>query len=213
MNMTISNNAQRPVTVPAATLNAATATLPSEKADASAVADKVTLGEPATETTTYTDPRAHGTKARPDVASMLEESNRKVQEIINLILPLVEQQGLNLAKVVSGEQKLTADAATIEKAKAAIAEDGELGVRQVAERILNFAKGAIGGDPARLAAIRAAVEKGFKEAGDMLGGTLPEISQKTHAAIMEEFDRWESAGLPSGATVSLSVKDEAAAQA
>lgn len=212
MNMTISNNAQRPVTVPAATARENTHAT-ADKTDDATVTDKVTLGAQATDTETYPDPRNSIAQTRTDIASMLEESNRKVQEIINLILPLVEQQGLNLAKVVSGEQKLTADAATIEKAKAAIAEDGELGVRQVAERILNFAKGAIGGDPTRLAAIRAAVEKGFKEAGDMLGGTLPEISQKTHAAIMEEFDRWASAGLPSGATVSLPVKDEAAAQA
>lgn len=145
MNMTISNNAQRPVAMPVAATSVTTA-ISSEKTDASAVADKVTLGEQATESATYTDPRANVTKARPDVASMLEESNRKVQEIINLILPLIEQQGLNLAKLISGEQKLTADAATIAQARAAIAEDGELGVRQVAERILNFAQGAIGGD-------------------------------------------------------------------
>lgn len=47
----------------------------------------------------------------------------------------------------------------------------------------------------------------------MLGGTLPDISQKTHAAIMEEFDRWENAGLPSGDAVSLAVKGEAATHA
>ena len=213
MSIVISNttqNTQRPAAVPAATPRE-NAQATADKTDDVTVTDKVTLGTQATDTATYPDPRNSIAQTRTDIASMLEESNRKVQEIINLILPLVEQQGLNLAKVVSGEQQLTTDAATIEKAKAAIAEDGELGVRQVAERILNFAKGAIGGDPARLAAIRAAVEKGFKEAGDMLGGTLPEISQKTHAAIMEEFDRWESAGLPSGATVSLPVKDEAAA--
>ena len=135
---------------------------------------------------------------------MLEESNRKVKEIINLILPLVEQQGLNLAKVVSGEQKLTADAATIEEAQAAIADDGEFGIKAVAERILNFAKSVIGDDPSKLDAIRAAVEKGFKEATEMLGGALPEISQKTHKAIMAEFDRWQSDGIPE--TVDISVQ-------
>jgi hypothetical protein len=42
----------------------------------------------------------------------------------------------------------------------------------------------------------------------MLGGSLPEISQKTHTAIMAEFDRWASDGIPSGDAVSLSPKEE-----
>lgn len=177
----------------------------SDEADAPAVAtDKVTLGGQVAEQAAYTDPRGGVSQARPDLQSLLEESNRKAQEVIDLIMPLIKQQGLNLAKVVSGEQHLTADPATIEKAKAAIADDGEFGVQQVAERILSFAKAAIGDDPTKLAAIRAAVEKGFKEAADILGGTLPEISQKTHSAIMAEFDRWESDGIPSGDKVSLS---------
>lgn len=210
MSIVITNNTtqntSRPALVPAV-VPRENAQANADKPDDATATDKVTLGTHAADTATYTDPRNNIAQTRPDVAAMLEESNRKVQEIINLILPLVEQQGLNLAKVVSGEQQLTTDAATIEKAKAAIAEDGELGVRQVAERILNFAKSAIGGDPSKLAVIRAGVEKGFKEAGDMLGGTLPEISQKTHAAIMDEFDRWASAGIPSGA-VSLAPKEE-----
>ena len=215
MSIVISNTAQnspRPVAAPAATPRETTPAS-ADKTDEATVTDKVTLGAQATDTSTYTDPRANVAQTRPDVAAMLEKSNRKVQEIINLILPLMRQQGLEISKVVSGEQQLTTDAATIEKAKAAIAEDGEFGVRQVAERILNFAKsaiGAIGDDPSKLAAIRAGVEKGFKEATDMLGGTLPEISQKTYAAIMGEFDRWQSEGIPSGA-VSLAPKEEAAA--
>lgn len=190
------NTTQRPATLPAMAARDATQRS-SEKTEAS-VSDKVTLGVQPAEDATYGDLRNTAAQARPDVATMLEESNRKVKEIINLILPLLEQQGLSIAKVVSGEQTLTTDAETIEAAKAAIAEDGEFGIKQVSERILNFAKSVIGDDPSKLAAIRAAVEKGFKEASDMLGGTLPEISQKTHAAIMAEFDRWESEGISAG---------------
>ncbi len=59
---------------------------------------------------------------------------------------------------------LKVEAATIERAKAAIADDGEYGVQQVAARILNFAQAFIGADPSRLESLRAAVEKGFAEA-------------------------------------------------
>lgn len=210
MSIVISSTIQsapRPVAAPAVAPRETTQPA-ADKADDATVIDKVTLGAQATDTATYPDPRNSIAQTRTDIASMLEESNRKVQEIINLILPLMRQQGLEISKIVSGEQQLTTDAATIEKAKAAIAEEGEFGVRQVAERILNFAKSTIGDDPSKLAAIRAGVEKGFKEATDMLGGTLPDISQKTYAAIMGEFDRWDSAGIPSGA-VSLAPKEEA----
>ncbi len=203
MSISILNSTQRPTPAPAATARDAVQR-PAEKNEAPG-SDKVTLGKQPTEDSTYGDLR--NAASRPaDVAAMLEESNRKVKEIINLILPLVEQQGLNLAKVVSGEQKLTTDAATIEEAQAAIADDGEFGIKAVAERILNFAKSVIGDDPSKLDAVRAAVEKGFKEATEMLGGALPEISQKTHKAIMAEFDRWQSDGIPE--TIDIAAKSD-----
>lgn len=160
--------------------------------------DKVTLGsQPGPPSGTYGDPRTKPAMSAADLDSILAESDSKTQEIMNLILPLIEQQSLNLAKVVSGEQKLSADPATIDKAKAAIADDGEFGVQQVADRILNFARAAIGDDPSKLATFRAAVEDGFKQAAEMLGGTLPEISEKTRTTIMATFDQWQSDGLPS----------------
>jgi hypothetical protein len=208
MSITISNKAQTPPVSPVALRT--TAQRPAEKVETEPT-DKVTLGTKAEPPATYADPRSKALTTPAALEAMLEESNRKAQEVINLIKPLVEQQGLNLAKVVSGEQKLNADPATIEKAKAAIADNGEFGVRQVAERILNFAKGAIGDDPSKLATIRAAVEDGFSQAAEMLGGTLPEISQKTYAAIMETFDQWGSDGIPTGSTFSLASKGDNAA--
>lgn len=214
MSIVISNtpqNTPRPTTVanttPALTPREAKQQALIGTTDETASTDKVTLGTQTTATPTYANPRNNVAQTRPDVAAMLQESNRKVQEIINLIVPLMRQQGLEIGKLVSGEQQLTTDAATIEKAKAAIAEDGEFGVRQVAERILNFAKSSIGDDPGNLAAVRAAVEKGFQQAKEMLGGSLPEISQKTYDAIMQQFDSWESEGIPAGA-VSLAAKEE-----
>lgn len=170
--------------------------------------DTVTLGAPAQSAPTYADPRNKASMTANDLSAMLESSNRKAQEVIDLILPLVQQQGLNLAKVVSGEQTLSADPATIAKAKAAIADDGEFGVQQVASRILDFAKAAIGDDPAKLDAVRAAVQDGFDQAAKIMGGALPDISEKTYAAIMETFDQWQSEGMD--ASASLDAKTDAA---
>jgi outer membrane lipopolysaccharide assembly protein LptE/RlpB len=169
------------------------------QAKADVAEDNVSIGGSPAEALTYSKPRA----LPENLSAMLAESDKKVEELMSLLRPLLEQQGLTMAKVVSGEQKLTVDQATIDKAKEAISEDGEMGVRKVSERILSFAKFAIGDDPDQLSKIRDAVELGFSQAKEALGGTLPEISQKTHDTIMAEFDRWEKEGIPAGDTVSL----------
>ncbi|MDB5801213.1 MAG: hypothetical protein JWL63_2152 [Rhodocyclales bacterium] len=160
--------------------------------------ERVTLTGAIAPDSTYADPRTKLETERPDLATLLSDSKQKVDEFMAFLRPLLEQQGLAIDKVVSGEQKLTADPATIEKAKADIAPDGEFGVQKTAERILNFAKFGIGNDPAKIETFRAAIQKGFDEAQAMLGGKLPEISQQTHKAIMEELDRWAANGIPSG---------------
>lgn len=181
------------------------------KSDSSQQATKqesVSISGQKAEALTYSKPRA----IPESLANMLEESNRKVQKMLDLILPLIEQQGLIMAKVASGEQQLTVDQTTIDEAKAAISEDGEWGVRKVAERILSFAKFAMNDDPAQMQKIRDAVELGFSQAKEALGGSLPEISQKTYDTIMAEFNRWAKEGIPQGETVSLAKANESAAK-
>ncbi|MBC3917636.1 hypothetical protein H8L32_09145 [Undibacterium sp. CY18W] len=179
--------------------------------DGAADSTKVSLQTGSSDTVVYADPRLNKTAA-PDLQALLEESDRKAQEIVNLIKPLVEQQGLNLSKVVSGEQKISASPETIKAAQTAVADGGEFSVQKTAERILSFAKAAIGDDPAKLDKITAAVEQGFKEASDILGGSLPDISKQTLESIRTEFSRWKSEGIPSGDTVSLTKPATSATQ-
>lgn len=166
--------------------------------------DTVLLNTGTNTSLTYADPRLKKAGQKQDIEALLEESNSKAQAIVDLILPLVEQQGLNLAQVVGGKQNLSADPKAIAAAKAAIAPDGEFGVQKTAERILSFAKAAIGGDTSKLDKIRAAVERSFNEAADIFGGSLPDISQQTLSAIQKEFDHWITDGIPRGDTVKLS---------
>ncbi|WP_410497632.1 hypothetical protein [Chitinibacter sp. S2-10] len=180
-----------------------------DKAADTTAQEKVTLKGEQAESLTYDKPTR---VIPPDLQAMLAESQKNAESMINLVRNLVEEQGLDFTMVVRGEQKLTTDQASIDAAKAAISEDGEWGVRKVAERILSFAKFAIGDDPNNLAKIREAVQVGFDEAREILGGELPEISQQTYDTIMAEFDRWEKEGIPAGDTVSLK-KSEAAASA
>ncbi len=184
-----------PATVPLRTAERVRAAEP----QAGQAQDQVTLKGAADDALTYAKPREAFEAQRPDLAAMLAESDRQVEEFMVFLRSVLSQQGLEIGKVASGEQRLTLDQASIDKAQAAIAEDGEWGVRAVAERILNFAKIGIGDDPAKIETFRAAIQKGFDEAQAILGGSLPEISQQTYATIMAELDRWQVEGIPAGA--------------
>jgi len=167
--------------------------------------DTYTQSRQATSAWTYSNPSPYSTDntqlttdagagtsppSAADLASMLQEANQKAQAVMALITPMIKQQGLSMADIASGRQHLTADPATIAAAQAAIAPDGPLGVRQVSATILNFAKAAIGNDPSKFDVIRAAVEKGFSEAQQALGGVLPAISQQTIQVVRNQFDLW-----------------------
>ncbi|WP_373974474.1 hypothetical protein NT239_12635 [Chitinibacter sp. SCUT-21] len=164
--------------------------------------EQVDLKNEQSEALTYSKPK-NPRIVPPDLETLMAESEKKAESLINLVRNLVEQQGLDFKLVIKGEQKLSADQASIDAAKEAIGEDGEFGVKKVAERILSFAKFAIGDDPSKLESIRKAVQQGFDSAKEALGGALPDISQQTYDKIMGEFDRWQKEGIPSGDTVSL----------
>ncbi len=184
------------------TAKSADKTVEDDKTAAVAESSSVNLDNSKNDTVVYADPRLNKTAA-PDLQALLDESDRKAQQIVDLIKPLVQQQGLELSKVASGEQKISASPEAIKAAQAAVADGGEFSVQKTAERILSFAKAAIGDDPSKLEKVRNAVEQGFKEASDILGGSLPDISKQTLDTIRSEFDRWASSGIPKGDTVSL----------
>ena len=84
-------------------------------------------------------------------------------------------------------------ATTPEEAEAAISEGGEWSVSAVSDRIFGLATALAGNDPEKLEQMRAAVEKGFEQAGaafkDYFGAKdVPQITKDTHAEIMKRFD-------------------------
>lgn len=95
----------------------------------------------------------------------------------------------------------TVDSATKAQAQADIAEDGYWGVNQTSDRIIQFATALTGGDPDKIEEMREAFKKGFKQAEETWGGSLPDISQRTYEAVMEKFDKLaEEAGLTTKTT-------------
>ena len=76
-----------------------------------------------------------------------------------------------------------------EEAAELVSEDGFFGITQTSERIADFVIMGAGGDEDKLRAGREGMLQGFKEAEEMWGGELPEISQKTMQAALEMVDK------------------------
>lgn len=84
----------------------------------------------------------------------------------------------------------TVDEATKAQAQADIAEDGYWGVEKTSDRILDFAKALAGNDPSKAQELLDAFKEGYKQAEEMWGGELPEISAKTYEAVEKKFNDW-----------------------
>ncbi|MDR3409686.1 MAG: hypothetical protein P4L87_01880 [Formivibrio sp.] len=196
MTVTLSSASQSAQT-PASTALRNSAAI-SDSTEQGAGQETVTIRNQQIEELTYSKPTVAG-----NMASTSEISDQDVDEFLSFISQSLAQQGLVLTGAGNGQDQGTVDQATVDAAKAAIGEDGEMGVKNVSEQVLSLAKSTIGSDPTQLKKIRDAVELGFAQAKEELGGTLPDISQKTHDAIMAEFDRWEKDGIPQTATASV----------
>ena len=70
-----------------------------------------------------------------------------------------------------------------------VSEDGIFGIKQTSQRIANFVIDGAAGDEDRMRAGREGMLAGFKQAEEMWGGELPEISQKTMQAAIEMVDK------------------------
>ena len=85
---------------------------------------------------------------------------------------------------------------TPEGAKQAIGPGGAYSVNAVADRIMTMATAIAGNDPNKLQQMRAAVEKGFSQAGidfkASVNSGLPQICKDTIAEVMKRFDELQN---------------------
>lgn len=111
-----------------------------------------------------------------------------------LVINMFKEQGLSLmiptGNGATGMSEISLEEITPEEAEELIADDGYFGVEQTSDRIVDFAISIAGGDPARIDAIKAGVEKGFNEAKQAFGDWLPDISYSTYDKVMEKLDAW-----------------------
>jgi len=78
---------------------------------------------------------------------------------------------------------------TKDEAAELVSDDGLLGIDKTSQRIADFIINGSAGDEDMMRAGRDGMIQGFKEAEEMWGGELPEISQKTMQAALEIVDK------------------------
>jgi hypothetical protein len=77
---------------------------------------------------------------------------------------------------------------TQEEASALVSEDGFFGVEQTSSRSIDFVLSFAGDDIELLKEGRAGMVEGFKQAEELWGGKLPDISYETQEKILEAID-------------------------
>ncbi len=121
----------------------------------------------------------------------MTESNDKLQSWLDEGVGILNFNGV---QIDASRFALPEVATNAEDAAKAIAPGGAWSVDAVSSRIFDLASAIAGNDPERLSQMRAAVEKGFEQAGltwkDSTGQSkLPEISTQTYDEIMSRFDK------------------------
>lgn len=141
--------------------------------------DTVTISQRSETTVTYSSSLTMNQNVKGDGFDLLR----------GLVLNILKEQGVDF-KIATGAKEIDISQLSQEEAQALIADDGYFGVEQTSDRIVDFAIATAGGDPSRLAAIKEGVDKGFNEALEAFGGTLPDISYDTYDAVMKKLDQW-----------------------
>lgn len=124
------------------------------------------------------------------VEQMKKDELARQNQLIDIVRKMITGQAgaSNLADLFNPENLKDVSAADISKAKEDVSEDGYWGVKQTSERLFDFASALAGDDVDAMKKMQAAMEKGFKAAGDAWGKELPDISKETLKAANKLFD-------------------------
>ncbi len=165
------------------------------QSDQSAKVDTVELGSRQEASVTYSKVTSNKLSA-PNIEALKEQADASTENLRKLVEELILKQNKNYKIAAEGDTsedlaaKLGITTEDVEAAKQAISEDGEFGVKAVSDRLVNFAIAVSNGDKSKLSELTAAIDKGFAQAKDALGGELPDICQQTYDETMRKLNEW-----------------------
>lgn len=134
------------------------------------------------------------TKAQTEKIQALKDYTGEMSgQLKQMVIDLLKNQGYSDGQITNkqlGDVKVDKD--TQMKAQQLIATGGELSAEKVSDKIVEFAKSLSGGDKSKIKELRAAIEEGFGQAKQALGGVdMPDVTKETHKLIQEKLDAWE----------------------
>lgn len=130
------------------------------------------------------------------VAKLKADQQNRLTQMQNLVKDMFEKQG----KAFSTSEQMwkmlangdfTVDPETAKAAKEAVSDDGYWGVDQTSQRIFDFAQALSGGDEKKMDEMLEAFKKGFGQATEAWGKSLPDISQRTYDSVLEKFEDYK----------------------
>ena len=131
------------------------------------------------------------------VQSLKADLDNQMSRFTNMMTQTFQKQGITAASLEGdnfwkfmASGNYTVDEKTKAEAQEAISEDGFWGVKQTSQRIFDFAAALAGDDVELMQKYQAAVEKGFGQAEEAWGGSLPSICGDTHTAVNKLFDEY-----------------------
>lgn len=122
-----------------------------------------------------------------EISALKADMKTNVGAFRAMVQGLFQKQGGYKMDSMQSLTELTESAETPETAF----EDGPWGIEAVATKILDFAKSLAGGDESKLELLEDAVMKGFKQAEEIWGGKLPDVSYKTLDRVKQGFQEWK----------------------
>ena len=130
------------------------------------------------------------------VEKLKADQEARAEQFRNLIKDMLLGQAKSFSISVNSEDiwkflakgEYEVDEETQKKAQEEISDEGYYGIEKTAQRIFDFASALAGDDKDRMKLMQEAFAKGFAQAGELWGGELPEISQKTKDRVNELFD-------------------------
>lgn len=131
------------------------------------------------------------------VRSLKADQEAQTTRFTNMVMQMFQKQGItglavqgdNLWKTIASGN-YSVDAKTKAEAQEAISEDGYWGVKKTSQRLFDFAQALAGDNPEQMKKMQDAIEKGFKQAEDAWGGSLPSISGETYKAVNDLFSEY-----------------------
>ena len=131
------------------------------------------------------------------VQSLKADLENQTTRFTNMMMQVFNKQGITGLQAGSDDfwrtiasGNFTVDAQTKAEAQQAISEDGYWGVKQTSQRLFDFAQALAGDNPEQMKKMQDAIEKGFKQAEDAWGGSLPSISGETYKAVNDLFSEY-----------------------